>query len=173
LRQGDLLTMADHALNDHVPGDDFTTRVGEIVRAKGRVIDARFPAGQRPRVLNALTVTDDSAGPAITLEAIQHLDDDLVRCIALTNDAFPLEAGLRITDTGGPIGIPLNDTAIHQVMASLRGTRPANETIATGIKAIDLFAPLPRSGRVAPAGDMQTGKMAPGEEPIRRLENED
>ena len=79
--------MADHALNDHAPGDDFTTRVGEIVRAQGRVIDARFPTGQRPRVLNALTVTDDSAGPAITLEAIQHLDDDLVRCIALTSDA--------------------------------------------------------------------------------------
>lgn len=173
LRQGDLLTMADHALNDHAPGDAFTTRVGEIVRAQGRVIDARFPTGQRPRVLNALTVTDDSAGPAITLEAIQHLDDDLVRCIALTSDAFPLESGLRITDTGGPIGIPLNNTAVRQVMANLRGTRAASETLATGIKAIDLFAPLPRRGRVALTGDMQTGKMVLVEELIRRLDGAD
>ncbi len=169
LRQGDLLTMADDALNDHKPSDAFATRVGEIVRAQGRVIDARFPAGQRPRVLNALTITDDSAGPAITVEAIQHLDDDLVRCIALTNDAFQLESGLRITDTGGPISVPLTAPAIRQVMASLRVTAPAIETIATGIKTIDLFAPLPRRGRIALAGDMQTGKMVLVEELIHRL----
>ncbi len=173
LRQGDLLTMADDALNDHKLPESFATRVGEIVRAQGRVIDARFPADQRPRVLNALTVTDDSAGPAITVEAIQHLDDDLVRCIALTNDAFPLEAGLRITDTGGPIGIPLTDAAIRQVTASLRVSAPVTETIATGIKAIDLLAPLPRRGRVALAGDMQTGKMVLVEELIHRLAGAD
>jgi RNA polymerase sigma factor (sigma-70 family) len=169
LRQGDILTMANDALNDNRLPDSFATRVGEIVRAQGRVIDARFPAGQRPRVLNALTVTDDSAGPAITVDAIQHLDDDLVRCIALTSDAFPLETGLRVTDTGGPIGIPLTDAAIRQVMASLRVTTPATETVATGIKAIDLLAPLPRRGRVALVGDMQTGKMVLVEELIRRL----
>lgn len=169
LRQGDILTMADDALNDHRLPDSFATRVGEIVRAQGRVIDARFPAGQRPRVLNALTVTDDTAGPAITVEAIQHLDDDLVRCIALTSDAFALESGLRIADTGGPIGIPLTDAAIRQVMTSLRVTALATATIATGIKAVDLLAPLPRRGRVALVGDMQTGKMVLVEELIRRL----
>lgn len=173
LRQGDLLTMADDALNTHKPSDGFATRVGEIVSAQGRVIDARFPAGQRPSVLNALTITDDSAGPAITVEAIQHLDDDLVRCIALTDDAFPLETGLRIADTGGPIGIPLTDSAIRQVMASLRVTSPATEVVATGIKAIDLLAPLPRRGRVALVGDMQSGKMVLVEELIHRLADAD
>ncbi len=173
LRQGDLLTMADDALNDHKPSGSFATRVGEIVRAQGRVIDARFPDGHRPRVLNALTVTDDSASPAITVEAIQHLDDDLVRCIALTGDAFPLESGLRIADTGGPVGIPLTDAAIRQVIASLRVAAPATESIATGIKAIDLLAPLPRRGRIALAGDMQSGKVVLVEELIRRLAGAD
>jgi len=75
----------------------------------------------------------------------------------VTGEAFPLETGLRVADTGGPIGIPLSTPAIRQVMASQRVTAPATETVATGIKSIDLLAPRP-AGRVALVGDMQTAR---------------
>lgn len=119
-------------------------------------------------MLNALTVTDETAEPLVTVEAIQYLNDNLVRCIAITEGAAQVGAGMRVSDTGGPVRTPLDRAAIEHVIATVPPPASA-EVMETGIKVIDLLCPIPRGGRIALIGDMQTGKMVLVEELIHRL----
>ncbi|MGI8485789.1 MAG: sigma-70 family RNA polymerase sigma factor, partial [Thermomicrobiales bacterium] len=168
LRKGLILPMANDAFHDHRLPDSFAMRIGEIVRTHGPLVDARFDAQQRPQVLNALTVTDETADPLVTVEAIQFLNDTLVRCIAITEGATQIDAGMRVRDTGGPVRTPLDRAAIEHIIATVPPSASA-EIMETGIKAIDLFCPIPRAGRIALIGDMQVGKMVLVEELIHRL----
>jgi len=168
LKEGKALPMSGDALNEHRLPDDFAGRIGEIVRTQGPIIDARFPREHRPRVLNALTLTDDS-GPSLLAEAIQHLDDSIVRCIVPEGRGFPSDASVRVTDTGGPVSVPLDHATVAEVIANGRETSRTSELEETGIKAIDLLCPLPRHGRVALVGDMHSGKVVLVEELIHRL----
>lgn len=168
-KEGWLLAMANDAFKEHRLPNEFASRIGEIVRLQGPIVDARFTPEQRPRVLNALTVDNGTSGPTVTVEAIQHLDDGLVRGIAVANTNVQFRTGAQIVDTGGPVTIPLERAAIDQVIASLRPTSATAEIVETGIKIIDLLCPLPKQGRVALIGDMHSGKMVLVEELIQRL----
>lgn len=164
-----VLTMANDAFNEYRLPESFASRIGEIVRTHGPLVDARFDPQQRPRVLNALTVTDETSNPLVTVEAIQYLNDNLVRCVALTQDTSGIDTGMRVIDTGGPIRVPLERASIENIISSIGSPPSTLEVMETGIKVIDLLSPLPQRGRIALIGDMQTGKMVFVEELIRRL----
>jgi RNA polymerase sigma factor (sigma-70 family) len=169
----ELLAMADNAFSEQRLPDSFASRIGAIVRAEGTMIEARFDPGQRPRVLNALTVTGEGSDPVTTIEAIQLIGEDLVRCIPVTPGAARIDTGMRVIDTGGPISIPLQPDAIRGVMSSFEMASPSESFMETGIKILDLMVPLPRRGRIAFAGDMHSGKMVLVDELIHRLANTD
>lgn len=149
--------------------DDFAGRIGEIIRTQGPIIDARFSRDQRPRVLNALTVGDADAGHPLLAEAIQHLDDTIVRCIVPDGRVLPTDAILRVTDTGGPVSVPLDHATVAKVIDASGGDLHSRSMTPTGIKAIDLLCPLPEQGRIALVGDAHTGKVVLVEELIQRL----
>lgn len=172
LRQEGLAHMAPEAFRNHSLPDDFAARIGEVVRSHGSVIDARFPSGQRPPILNAVTIADDATGLAVTAQVAQYLDDDLVRCFTLdstrqTRDRFA--PGAAILDLGEAVTAPLTTASLQEIIDRIR-TEPASRRVQeTGIKAIDIFCPLPEGGTIGLVGDMQTGKMVLVEELIHRL----
>lgn len=153
--------------------------VGTIVQVIGPVVDIRFPAGELPHIYNAVKMTD----PKLTLEVQQHLGDNTVRSIALgTTDG--LRRGMEVTDTGSPIMVPVGKAtlgrimnvlgegidfegedvpsetrwAIHRAAPTFEELSPAQEILETGIKVIDLMAPIAKGGKVGLFGGAGVGK---------------
>jgi len=153
--------------------------VGTIVQVIGPVVDIRFPAGELPNIYNALKLTE----PKLTLEVQQHLGDNTVRTIALgTTDG--LCRGLQVSDTGNPIMVPVGKAtlgrimnvlgegidfegedvpsetrwAIHRAAPTFEELSPAQEILETGIKVIDLMAPIAKGGKVGLFGGAGVGK---------------
>jgi len=153
--------------------------VGTIVQVIGPVVDIRFPAGELPNIYNALKMSE----PKLTLEVQQHLGDNTVRTIALgTTDG--LCRGLQVTDTGNPIMVPVGKAtlgrimnvlgegidfegedvpsetrwAIHRAAPTFEELSPAQEILETGIKVIDLMAPIAKGGKVGLFGGAGVGK---------------
>ena len=60
----------------------LNTKDGVLVQAIGPVIDVRFDENNIPPLLMALKVTT-AQGKELTLEVVQHIGDDTVRCIAM------------------------------------------------------------------------------------------
>jgi F-type H+-transporting ATPase subunit beta len=156
---------------------------GRIVQVVGPVVDVEFPEAL-PRIHNALTVeykTQD--GPVkLTLEVQQHLGDNWVRTVSMTGTEG-LRRGLEVTDSGGPISVPVGEGVLGRVFdvtgnpVDERGPvqadkyypihRPApplvdlttsREILPTGIKVIDLICPFTKGGKVGAFGGAGVGK---------------
>src|SRR5436309_5064156 len=87
-----------------------TTAVGRVVRVIGPVVDAEFPRDAMPGIYGALHVDVElSEGKkTLTLEVAQHLGDNVVRAISM-QPTDGLVRGAEVTDTGGPITVPVGD----------------------------------------------------------------
>jgi F-type H+-transporting ATPase subunit beta len=163
-----------------------SARVGTIVEIKGVVVDAVFP-GEMPAIYNALEIkVPDTAGGeserVLVAEVQQHLGDGRVRAIAM--DATDgLARGLEVTDTGGPISVPVGEPTlgrifnvlgeaidngdpvatderwpIHREPPVFEMLSPTTEIFETGIKVIDLLAPYVKGGKVGLFGGAGVGK---------------
>jgi RNA polymerase sigma factor (sigma-70 family) len=173
LRAGSLLAVAREVLGQHGRADDFTARVGRIVRASGSIFDAHFPGERRPAVLSAVTVTGDSWNVARTAQVAQYTDDGLARCIAVDNGTGGvggLSSGMRVVDTETPIRAGLSAQVIPHIITSF-GRVSTPQVLETGIKVIDLLCPYVEGSTVGFAGDMQAGKMVLVEELIHNIVN--
>ena len=135
---------------------------GKITQVIGAVVDVQFE-DRLPAILNALVTQNN--GKTLVLEVAQHLGENTVRTIAM--DATEgLVRGERVTDTGGPITVPVGDVtlgrilnvvgepvdegeplnvserrAIHQPAPEFAQQATSSEILVTGIKVIDLLAP--------------------------------
>jgi F-type H+/Na+-transporting ATPase subunit beta len=163
-----------------------SARVGTIVEIKGVVVDAVFP-GEMPSIYNALEIkVPDTAGGesdrVLVAEVQQHLGDGRVRAIAM--DATDgLARGTEVTDTGGPISVPVGESTlgrifnvlgeaidngdpvetderwpIHREPPAFESLSPTTEIFETGIKVIDLLAPYVKGGKVGLFGGAGVGK---------------
>jgi len=163
-----------------------SAHVGTIVEIKGVVVDAVFP-GEMPSIYNALEIkVPDTAGEeserVLVAEVQQHLGDGRVRAIAM--DATDgLARGLEVTDTGGPITVPVGEPTlgrifnvlgeaidngdpvatderwpIHREPPAFEMLSPTTEIFETGIKVIDLLAPYVKGGKVGLFGGAGVGK---------------
>ncbi|MDP3789722.1 MAG: F0F1 ATP synthase subunit beta, partial [Candidatus Omnitrophota bacterium] len=56
---------------------------GEIIQVIGPSVDIKFPEGEGPKLLNAITVEAASRNIRLTLEVAQDIGNNTVRCIAL------------------------------------------------------------------------------------------
>src|SRR5262249_36856696 len=90
-------------------------RKGKIVQVAGPVVDVEFP-GALPGIYNALTVEYQTQGQPtkLTLEVQQHLGDRWVRTIAMSGTEG-LKRGLEVTDSGGPISMPVGDAVMGRI----------------------------------------------------------
>ena len=172
---------------DEVPdrpqqGETAPGRRGRVVSVSGSVVDIDFPAGALPSINAALEVEWD--GPhGLIVEVQQHLTPRTVRGVAMQETAG-LRSGVAVRDTGGPIMVPAGEAVlgrlmnvvgepidhggafgpevprvpIHRKPPRLTEQRAGSEIFLTGIKIIDLLAPLARGGKAAMFGGAGVGK---------------
>src|SRR4029078_450969 len=109
-------------------------RVGTIVEIKGVVVDAVFP-GEMPSIYNALEIkVPASAGEeserVLVAEVQQHLGDGRIRAIAM--DATDgLSRGLEVTDTGGPITVPVGEPTLGRIFHVLGEASDNGDPVTT------------------------------------------
>jgi F-type H+-transporting ATPase subunit beta len=174
------------------------SNVGRVEQVTGVVIDAVFP-DHLPAIFSAVTIeTDAGDGESAVLvcEVQQHLGDDRVRAVAM--DATDgIARGAVVTDTGGPITVPVGDATlgrifnllgepidngpaveteerwpIHRPAPKASDLTPTQEILETGIKVIDLLAPYAKGGKVGLFGGAGVGKTVLIQELIRNIAEE-
>jgi F-type H+-transporting ATPase subunit beta len=151
---------------------------GLIVRVRGSVVDARFTTSLPARRSELRA----GRGGQVVLEVADHLSAERVRAIAFTS-TDGLGRGDPVVDTGGPVTVPVGTRllgrvinvlgapidggpsfaggewrSIHQRPLPLARRRVGGEIFATGIKVIDLLAPLERGGKAGLFGGAGVGK---------------
>lgn len=172
---------------------------GHVKQVIGPVVDIEFPQEQLPAVNNAVKVTGKAAGYDInlTVEVMQHLGDNMVRCVAMSS-TDGLVRGMVAADTGSPITVPVGEGTLGRIFNVLGETvdnnpapvtateywpihRPApafveqetaTEILETGIKVVDLIAPYARGGKIGLFGGAGVGKTVLIMELIRNIATE-
>ena len=150
--------------------------VGKIVAVQGSVIEAEF-ASDLPSIYAELKTQT-----GLVAEVQGYIDEKTVRALAMGNTQG-LARGMSITDTGHQIMVPvgpetlgrmfnvfgqpidkngeLNAKAfqsIHQLPIPLEKRQVSNQIFISGIKAIDLLAPMERGGKAGLFGGAGVGK---------------
>lgn len=152
---------------------------GKIIQIVGVVVDVEFTTGDLPSIYDALLIKKDKR--TITLEVAQHLNETTVRAIALsTTDG--LKRGEDVDATGAPISVPVGaetqgrmfnvtgeaidgkpeatgkKSPIHRPAPSLEEQSSKSEILETGIKSIDLIAPIVKGGKAGLFAGAGVGK---------------
>src|SRR6266576_1794898 len=89
---------------------------GRIARVIGPVVDIEFPVDSMPEMYNLLEteLTLDEETHTLSLEVAQHIGDGMVRAISL-QPTDGLVRGAAVSDTGGPITVPVGDITLGHV----------------------------------------------------------
>ena len=163
--------------------------IGLIRAVRGSVVDVHF-AKRIPDIYTRLVTKSD---PAAEIEVISHLGPNLVRGVALTRTSG-LVRGMDVLDTRGPFRVPVGEhllgrmlnvfgqtidngpvlessiwRSIHQPPVAMTQQASQTEIFETGIKAIDVLAPLERGGRAGLFGGAGVGKTVLITEMINNL----
>lgn len=164
------------------PNDGHVQALGRLIAVHGSVVDVRFPTGILPAVDEGIEIERDESRPLVT-EVQQHLDPVTVRAVALDSTAG-LSRGAEARATGASIRVPVGAAVLGRLLNATgepadRGPplppdtefRPIHapapaldllgsglEIFHTGIKVIDLLAPLVKGGKAAMFGGAGVGK---------------
>ena len=163
---------------------------GRLIQIIGVVVDAEFD-GRLPELLEALEINHN--GGRLVLEVAQHLSAHTLRAIAL-GSTDGLARGTAVTGTGASISIPVGEQTlgrmfnvigepidgkpatsfktrapIHRAAPTLPEQSTHAEIFETGIKVIDLIAPVARGGKVGLFGGAGVGKTVLIQELIRNI----
>ena len=154
---------------------------GTVLAVRGAVVDVGFDVDRLPPIGEALDV--DPKGRAILAEVQAHLSDVRVRAVALAA-TDGLVRGVAVRRTGAPISVPVGEAVlgrlldvagvphdagpgfgpdvprrpIHVPALPIAARRSSRDVYETGIKVIDLLAPLARGGKAAMFGGAGVGK---------------
>lgn len=153
---------------------------GRIIQVVGVVVDVEFSGGILPAIYDALQVAHNDSN--VTLEVAQHLDENTVRAIALSS-TDGLSRGQEVVATGAPISVPVGEATqgrmfnvvgepiddkplakdvktapIHRAAPPLTEQSNKTEILETGIKVIDLIAPLAKGGKAGLFAGAGVGK---------------
>src|SRR6185312_5667246 len=90
----------------------MANKVGRIRQVTGAVVDVQFD-DELPAILNALETKNH--GSRLVLEVAQHLGENTVRTIAM-DSTEGLVRGQEVSDTGGPIKVPVGDATLGRIM---------------------------------------------------------
>ncbi len=164
---------------------------GTVVSVRGSVVDVRFDAETLPGINEALEVFE---GVTLVAEVQAYLDERTVRAVAMQS-TDGLSRGARVRATGGPITVPVGEGMLGRLVNVLgqvgdggspiaedaarwpihRSPPPLSEQsgertlLETGIKVIDLLAPLARGGKAGLFGGAGVGKTVLVTELIRTM----
>src|SRR5438094_150869 len=172
---------------------------GKIIQVIGPVVDIEFEPGKLPAIYNALEVAGVenkdifSYSQKLVLEVAQHLGENHVRAVAMAA-TDGLTRGTRVTDTGGPISVPVGKETLGRILNIIgepvdKGApihakktypihRPAPdfeqqstkvEMFETGIKVVDLLEPYTKGGKTGLFGGAGVGKTVLIQELINNI----
>lgn len=155
---------------------DASPAEGTVRAVRGSVIDVEFP-GALPEIRDMVLVGADTIA-----EVSAHVDRHTVRCLAMT-PTQGLSRGDSVVASGSPVRVPVGDAllgrvvdvfghaiddggeilgderrSIYQQRVPLRRRSTTSEIFETGIKAIDVLAPLERGGKAGLFGGAGVGK---------------
>ncbi len=167
---------------------------GRVVQVIGTVLDIEFPPGHLPEINHAVNVIRED-GSALVTEVQQHLGNNWVRCLAMdTTDG--LRRDTRAVNTGAAISVPVGEDSlgrmfnvlgnpidnlpattgkrwgIHRDPPPFEDQETTPSVLETGIKVIDLIAPLVRGGKVGLYGGAGVGKTVVIQELISNIARE-
>lgn len=151
---------------------------GTVVAVRGSVVEAQFEEAL-PAIYSVLRAGENRQ---VVIEVLAQLEGRRVRGIALT-PTQGLARGMAVEDTGGPLkapagkgslsrmfdvfGNPLDGAGelgevewrgVHRPPPPLGQRSTKSEIFETGIKAIDVLAPLERGGKAGLFGGAGVGK---------------
>jgi F-type H+-transporting ATPase subunit beta len=155
---------------------------GTIISIRGAVVDVRFVDTELPPINSALIIERDGE-ETLVLEVHSHVDLSTVRGIAMQATAG-LARGTAVRATGAGIMVPVGEAVlgrlldvlghirddgaalpaatpvrdIHAAPPALDDETSASSVFETGIKVIDLLAPLAQGGKAALFGGAGVGK---------------
>ena len=166
--------------------------IGKTVQIIGAVVDVEFPREAIPKVYDALYLAEMD----LTLEVQQQLGDGVVRAIAM-GSSEGLKRGMEVSNTGGPITVPVGEATLGRVMdvlgnpideagpidtdvrlpihrdpPSYEDQAISVEIMETGIKVIDLIMPIAKGGKIGLFGGAGVGKTVALMELIRNIAHE-
>jgi F-type H+-transporting ATPase subunit beta len=152
---------------------------GKITQIIGAVVDVQFEK-ELPAIRNALKVNTD--GKELILEVAQHIGGNQVRTVAM-GATDGLQRNVEAADTGSPITVSVGKETLGRMFNALghpidgkddvktkkhypihRSAPPFAkqsskvELLETGIKVIDLIAPIVKGGKVGLFGGAGVGK---------------
>ncbi|MEJ2287675.1 MAG: F0F1 ATP synthase subunit beta, partial [Deinococcales bacterium] len=151
---------------------------GRVIAVRGSVVDVRFEGASVPLG----TALRAGADETVRLEVVEQRDESTARALALTRTSG-LARGDPVRSLGGPLQIPVGRALLGRVVdvfgEPLDGAGPIgaetlepqlrppppltrhtvqSQILRTGVKAIDLLAPLERGGKTGLFGGAGVGK---------------
>lgn len=170
--------MVIYLTQDKSYAEQVHNNFGIIKALQGTVVDVEF-SEQMPALNNILKTGKDNS---VLIEVLAHLSSSRVRGIALT-PTRGLSRGMEVYDTGMSLKVPVGGSVLSRMFnvfgqpidnygkfsgiewRSIHGSAPKlsnrsvkNEIFQTGIKAIDVLAPLERGGKAGLFGGAGVGK---------------
>jgi F-type H+-transporting ATPase subunit beta len=168
---------------------------GAVAAVIGPVVDVKFASGKLPAIYNALRVRLGKED--LVLEVAMHLGNNMVRTVAM-GSTDGLKRTMPVTDTGAPISVPVGKSTlgrminvlgepldegepiekfaprmpIHRTSPTFTEQSTKTEILETGIKVIDLIAPILKGGKVGLFGGAGVGKTVVIQELIRNIAQE-
>ncbi len=167
-----------------------SNNVGRVTQVLGAVVDVQFD-GDLPFIQSALSTSIGDR--LLVLEVAQELGERTVRCIAM-DSTDGLVRGQEVTDTGGPITMPVGPETLGRIMnvigdpvdergpvhtaqrypihrdaPSFEDQAASAEILVTGIKVVDLLAPYLKGGKVGLFGGAGVGKTVLIQELINNI----
>jgi F-type H+-transporting ATPase subunit beta len=162
-----------------MPQTTVKTNTGKVSQVVGVVVDVDFAEDGLPAIFDALQAKVDNR--ELMLEVAQHLSESSVRAIAL-GSTDGLKRGDKVKSTGAPISVPIGNNTlgrmfnvvgepidgksgrfeskapIHRRPPELSEQSGKTEIFETGIKVIDLIAPMAKGGKAGLFGGAGVGK---------------
>ncbi|UFX83210.1 F0F1 ATP synthase subunit beta [Candidatus Absconditicoccus praedator] len=169
---------------------------GKIVSVRGVVLEMQFE-DKVPAVYEAVKVENkNNHGEDVVVEVMQQLEDGVVRGITMSS-ADGLKRGDKVIATGSPIKTPVgpevlghifnvlgenidgekkvegtDNWPIHRKAPEFTSLSTKAEVLETGIKVVDLLAPVLKGGKVGLFGGAGVGKTVIMQELIHNIAKE-
>ena len=173
----------------------MANNIGKITQIIGAVLDIKFTEGNLPEINDAIKVPTRD-GKELVVEVLQHLGDDIVRCIAM-GSTDGLVRGMDAIATGAPISVPVGENTlgrmfnvlgnpideidpptgvetwpIHRKAPAFEEQATSQEMLETGIKVVDLLCPYQKGGKIGLFGGAGVGKTVLIQELIHNIATE-
>ncbi|HHT67617.1 MAG TPA: F0F1 ATP synthase subunit beta [Erysipelotrichaceae bacterium] len=155
--------------------------LGTIKQIVGPIVDVQFKNQHLPKLLTALVIPLAN-NKTLTVEVMQHIGDDVVRCVSM-GPTEGLTRGKEVISTEGPISVPVGretlgrlfnvlgepiddkpplthakKVSIHREPPKFKEQSVSTEIFETGIKVIDLLCPYVKGGKIGLFGGAGVGK---------------